>query len=326
MSTVRTDLDKIVKQSLAHLVFDSAPLPPSISGLCTDQLGILETASVDPVLFGLNAALREAALADDLAELDRLRTIFATWNFVSNHANCEGPGPAITVLGHESYDPARIALITSLYADDAGLTASLVTPPADVVATQRPLIRRASQIIAEVTPEWFAEFKHLVTEVVLAVNDRTVEGRSFAGGSTFDLFGTILINPAYRSGISHYMMTLIHESSHLRLFCHHLDDEVVLNAPEERFASPLRQQLRPMEGVFHAMWVSARMSVFGADLLERCSGTSFLDEHEQSALQREVTASRRAFSDAYDVVTTYGKLTPFGRQLVEDAALNVEAI
>ncbi len=320
MAALRVELEEMMKQSLAYLVAEAAPLPDAIAGACTVQLGRLHSASVDPVLFGLTAALRDAALADDLDELDRLRAVFATWDLAPSHPPQAGINPYVTVLGEENYDSARIALLTGLYADDVGLTTRLIAPPADAVSTERPLIRRASDIIAEAAPHWFDEFNQLVSEVVLAVNDQSVEGRNFAGGSTFDLFGTILVNPTYRSGVAHYLMTLIHESSHQRLFCHHLDDEVVLNAPEERFTSPLRRQLRPMEGVFHAMWVSARMAAFGTELLACPTIHFLLDAEERSALEGEVQSARLAFSDAHDVVKTHGMLTPLGQRLVDDAA------
>lgn len=321
MARVRAELESRLKESITHLVVDSAPLPDIIAVACKDRVTMLETAHIDPASFGLNAALRNAALANDLTELDRLRAIFATWEFPRRLGREGSENPAITVLGTQSYDPARVQLLTNLYGDDTGLTTNLVAPPSDVSDAQSPVIRRACDIIAEATPEWFDELDMLVSEVLLAINDRTVDGRNFAGGSTFDLFGSILVNPAYRSSVAHYMMTLIHESSHLRLFCHHLDDEIVLNAPEERFASPLRRDSRPMEGVFHAMWVSARMAAFGIDVLRSPQTAHLLSADELDDMRAQIDAARRAFLDAHEVVERHGILTDFGWKLVRDAAL-----
>ena len=55
-----------------------------------------------------------------------------------------------------------------------------------------------------------------------------------------------------------YIPRLIHEYSHNLLFGIARNEPLVFNDPEERDESPLRQDLRPMDGIYHALFVSAR--------------------------------------------------------------------
>ena len=51
---------------------------------------------------------------------------------------------------------------------------------------------------------------------------------------------------------------LIHEQSHLYVHLINNDDPIVLN-PRERYQSPLREEKRPLIGVYHATFVLARV-------------------------------------------------------------------
>ena len=79
----------------------------------------------------------------------------------------------------------------------------------------------------EFAPEWAKEFELLVSQILLAENsDPTKNG--FGGASVFSAFGSLLINPKSNKDTATVFMTLIHESSHSRLFLHHLNDPIIL--------------------------------------------------------------------------------------------------
>lgn len=325
VADVRATIESRLVSSLRYLVEELEPLPSDIAAACRERLLRLTPDRIDPALHGLHAQMRNAALNGDRIAYDTTRHLFAQWTLDRSPRTDNGT-PAILSLTENDYDPIRSRILAAGFADDVGLTTQLVPPPGDVLTQETPSLRRALRLIADFAPDWSAEVSQLVSEIILATNSSMVPDRNFAGGSVFDLFGALLVNPAHRSDIAHYLMTIIHESSHLRLFCYHLDDEVVLNDDVARYHSPLRRQPRPMEGVFHAMWVSARMAVFGRDLLERVSGRDVLSVHETSQMRDQVRAATVAFHDGRGVVEEHGKLTELGRQLLDDATRAVGTV
>jgi len=326
MAGVRAVIESRLIDSLRYLVDELEPTPADIAAACRDSLARLAPPVLDPALHGLHADMRAAALRADKPAFDAARRVFSQWQFDAATPRAENGAPAIRSLAESDYDPARRQILTAGFADDVGLTTQLVAPPADILSTQGQTIGRACRLAAELAPEWSDEFSQLVSEIILATNAAAMTGRNFAGGSVFDLFGALLVNPTYRTDIAHYLMTIIHESSHLRLFCYHLDDEVVLNDDVARYHSPLRRQPRPMEGIFHAMWVSARMAVFGHELAERAAGSELMSPDEVSMLRDQVGSAVIAFRDGYGVVQEHGDLTELGKRLAADARRAVDAI
>lgn len=112
-----------------------------------------------------------------------------------------------------------------------------------------------------------SEIRELVIEVVGASRSAHA-GRGFGGASSFMLWGSVLLNTEYYDAKLDMMAALLHETAHQLLFGLSLDQPVVENDVEERYASPLRPDPRPMDGIFHATFVCARMHYGYARLME----------------------------------------------------------
>ncbi|MFH5776515.1 aKG-HExxH-type peptide beta-hydroxylase [Paracoccus sp. NGMCC 1.201697] len=318
MLRLQADLHDRLHLSLTHLLTEVIPPEPDEVAAITEGLGRLRAQFPEPALFALHMALRDSLLAENAEAFALARRRFAAWDF-RDHPS---PGPVVSPLAADRLGSARAELIARALADDVGLTTSLTAPPPEATEAMAATIARADALLALASPDWRAELRLLVSEVFLAVNGGADGRQGFAGGSSFDLFGAILMNPLHRNDLAHVLMTLIHESSHLRLFCWHLDDEVVLNGPEETFRSPLRKQPRPMEGVFHATWVSARMAVCGRAVLSTAGNA--LSEDEALRLGKDVDQALATFRDGLGIVREHGRLTAQGARLVADASDAVE--
>ncbi|WP_225029803.1 aKG-HExxH-type peptide beta-hydroxylase [Xinfangfangia pollutisoli] len=305
--------------SFTHLMTEV--LPPAEGRAAAYRAAVdraLGAGFPSPVLLGRHAELRDAALAGDEAAFNLQRDAIADLAFAPAEAAFR-----IVPLVPSAWEGDGIEIIRRRIADDVGLTTQLSAPAEPMIALATERLTRARAIIATATPDWGAELDALLSEVILAVND----GRAgFAGGSVFDLFGAILFNPNTRATISHHLITLIHESSHLLLFAYHLDDEVLLNDPDQLYTSPLRQQGRPMEGIFHAMWVSARMAAFGRALLAAPDLPALMSEDEIAQLRQDTEAARRAYVNGHETVDAHAQLTALGAQIHADAAAAMAAL
>lgn len=271
--------------------------------------------SRSPAAHGLQALFREAAIAGDIAAIGQLHD--------RHGAVLEGPAPGtptrIVALQQPDLSDSEIACLQAAFADDIGLTERLIPPPADIVARLQADVPALLARLRGALPLWADEFEALVALIVLAT---TPEGR-FGGASAFAAWGAILLNPAAQGDRLALLMTLIHESSHLKLFGAYLDDEIVLNAPDDRFASPLRREPRPMNGIYHAAFVLARMIACLDDLRASGQAGAVLGDGSEARLDEFLAGLRRQFHAGYGMIAEHGRLTPLGRDIIHEAAATV---
>ena len=89
-------------------------------------------------------------------------------------------------------------------------------------------------------------------------------------------WGSVFANTKHYSNPLKAADCLVHECTHALLFALSLEEPLVKNPVDECYPSPLRRDLRPMDGIFHATMVCARLSEFYHILLneENYKGSS----------------------------------------------------
>jgi HEXXH motif-containing protein len=164
-------------------------------------------------------------------------------------------------------------------------------------------------------PELAGEFSGLVCEIVLA-GGQSMDGKiRFAGASSFLLWGAIVVNPtAHHTPVS-LIEGLAHESAHSLLFGLMIDEPLVLNPDWERFQSPLRDDPRPMEGIYHATFVVARVSY----AMQRLLASGLLDAASVEEVKETLETNQKAFADGLPTVERHGRLTSRGTAIMAAA-------
>jgi HEXXH motif-containing protein len=114
---------------------------------------------------------------------------------------------------------------------------------------------------------------------------------------------------------------LAHESAHNLLFGLSADESLVENSPAELFSSPLRVDARPMDGIYHATFVTARMH----RAVKRLMDSGILSGELQEKAHRELTENARLFARGIETVDRGAKLTDLGRAVMEGARSYMEA-
>jgi hypothetical protein len=163
-------------------------------------------------------------------------------------------------------------------------------------------------------PEVSGEIRSLLAEVVFAsgeADDKLI----FHGISSFYLWGTVFLNAQGHKTALEVAQTLAHESSHMHLFAAALDSPLVENPDEERYTSPLRLDARPMDGIYHAAYVSARMHYVLSRLLVSNVLSPTQIEDANAACANHV----KSFRSGHQVVAAHGNLTDLGRALLSQA-------
>ncbi len=177
----------------------------------------------------------------------------------------------------------------------------LAPPPTDAVEKATANIRNALELMQEAAPELSEETRALTFEIVLAVP--ASERRVFNGTSAFEFLGGILYNPHQMPTPIEAAINIVHEACHQLLFRLGHEELLILNPRSELHASPLREDPRPLEGIFHATVVIARMHYLLGKLLK-------LDrwgEEEREAISDDIAQYEKKFQDGVDVLDRHAQ-------------------
>ena len=188
------------------------------------------------------------------------------------------------------------SVITSTFSESV----SLETPEIDLFEQTKSNIRLALNQIQHIDSMLYEEIKTFVTNFVVIHSNR------FVAGSSFPLIGLVGLND--HSSVETLMDHIVHESAHQYIFHLTVFDE--LCSGDGLFTSPLRSDPRPIEGVFHSLYVLARLIYFYR--LARSQGDNLI-YHKCDEMIEDYT---RRFYDACSVVETHGTLTELGKNLV----------
>ena len=302
-------LDQRMRSDLANsLRYLVSVLEPH---LALDQPGIdaflarLEKAPTPPLTLAIYSDLVFATEASDLLAAQRLVSLLVSQ---PDHPG----GLRVFPLG----DPAKDADADRYvrYIDtDPNLRMNLSTPGPGSVRHAETKIQEAMALMEAGDPDLAAEIKALLREIVLCSGREETGGYTFDGASTFLLWGAIFINANRRGDDLVMVQMLAHESAHNLLFALSPDEPLLNNDSAERYPSPLRDDPRPLEGIYHATFVLARMH---RSLKQLLAGNK-LSPAQQSRAEKDAEANARYFAQGMETLDAHADLTPTGRAILE---------
>jgi hypothetical protein len=220
----------------------------------------------------------------------------------------------VALLSDSDLGPGMATVYLEHIIEDGGAGAGFTAPPEQVAREDSERIRVALDLLAQADPELAGEIATLTPEIVL-VHAPTGE-YTFNGGSSFHLWGSILINAAVHPTAVKLIEGFAHESGHSLLHGLTLGHPLVENDPEERHSSPLRADPRPMEGVVHATYVLARMHL----AMERLLASGGLDPDQRAEAGRALERCAEAYAEGARIVQAQARFTPLGAEIFAGAA------
>ena len=291
----------IAEQARTHIPIDEARLQP----LLLDLDGI---DRVRPEVFGIYNDMLAAVAADNANHLETLFKVL-----------CDRPVRAgrltIRALCDNERRSGEVERIRR-YAGTEAASITLFEPTAQDVDFSRKRLIRALEILRISAPDCYQEFEAIVSEIILIASDPVLEIPDFQGVSIFELWGGIVINPSWRHETDFDVAEdLVHEATHELLFALSLDEPLVTNPSSDRFASPLRTDPRPMDGIFHATFVVARVHY----ALSCMSAGDVMTDAEKERSRAILGDYRRRFRDSVALIREHGQLTDTGRQVLQGA-------
>lgn len=258
-----------------------------------------------PVCFGLYYQLA-LALMDD--RLDDARAIAARMSQVS---------PArvsLQLIALDELADEDVKLYQTLMDTDPQMSFAMLTPTLAMTSVFRERYQAAFGLMQTAMPTLAHEISGLIREICMVSGDADARYQ-FDGGSSYMLWGGLFLNIDSPETDIQLIEHLAHEAAHSLLFGYSLDEALVLNEDTELFASPLRIDPRPMDGIYHATFVSARMHWAMSQLLAFASLSETEREHAEEAKRADI----ENFKAGYEVVARHGRLTATGHAVMEEA-------
>jgi HEXXH motif-containing protein len=218
----------------------------------------------------------------------------------------------LKIAGIDDRNEAEAARYRRLLMPDPDLVGA---PDAEMLSQTRSRIGAAFEMLDRGFPEMAGEIRALLREIVIAAGPKDPKALTFDGASSYMLWGATLLNARGQTNVLDTAQALAHESGHNLLFGFCVSGPLVDNPDDELFSSPLRKDPRPMDGVFHATYVIARMHQTLMHLLE----SGVLEAGDQQRALADLEAHRRNFAVGDRVVREGGRLTPLGVEAIESA-------
>lgn len=160
---------------------------------------------------------------------------------------------------------------------------------------------KAMDLIHEVWPEMYREASAHVRAVYLL-------DTSEIGAVTINLFqGAVFMS--HRSDLMWTTENLIHEFGHARLDQLFELDDLLLNSPDERYPSPWREDLRPVKGILHGLFVFVRIALWYERVEAAAPHADITDRMQQVLAQ---------IGQALDTLRQYARWTALGEQLFSE--------
>jgi HEXXH motif-containing protein len=206
------------------------------------------------------------------------------------------------------------AEVVALLADGGDTLMDLAPVPAEDAAAFARLLDEGRALMARELPDLLGEISAIVNTVLLG-HGRPGAAMEFDGASHYQFWGLLVLNPRHHRTPLAVAEVLAHEAGHSLLFGLSVDEPMVLNPDEELYASPLRRDPRPMDGIFHATFVSARMAL----AMERLAASPNLSAADRAAAATAAAADRRNFAAGDAVVRDHGRLTATGTAVIDAA-------
>lgn len=222
----------------------------------------------------------------------------------------------VLTLSEAELGAARFESYRRYATADTEIPLEILVPEPGQLSDFRRRIGEAMDWYRQVCPELAEEIGEIAREIIAAPPDRSAHDTDFDGISIFEMWGAVFMNPdrLSRSTID-AAMGLAHETTHHLLFSFCTDEPMSLNEPGERHRSPLRADPRPMEGIFHATVVVARMH-FAASRLLTLDG---LEPELRKELEKTIDDFEIRFADGAGVIREHGRLTATGQEVLAGA-------
>jgi hypothetical protein len=305
-------LDQTMREQLSQsleYIFDTIRNRLDIDlNQCDRASEIIRTNKVSPKIFARYYDLVFAVNADNFTLAQRL--VDEILSILNDSVQFEIIPYSKIVLG-DDYERYPRLVFTNYSSNNP-----MDSPNQDLCAAHTEKLELAIEIIRTVDSDIYREIQDLLLQVIITVNSEQFKSaRPYAGASSFMTWGAIFINANLYVTKYQIVEFFVHELTHCVLFGYSCINPLVLNPVSESYQSPLRNDSRPMDGIFHATLVCARIVQF----MKKWETYGTIDIAHASWLEQTHTTYLQKFFDGVAVIKKNGQLSNKGSLFLEEA-------
>lgn len=282
----------------------------------TSLLRLAPKLDLDPPLEALSQGIHSPAMWAWYADLcraiiveDSERLLQAARGLSESAVHCAPKG--VWNLTDADLGPGCADLFARTVDDNADLPLDLVAVDTSEFHRANGLIAQARDLIGRACPDLLVEIDTFAGRIILAAGPPG--GTVFSGAASVFLWGAILLNPVAIEDPVSMVEAIAHESAHALLSGLTGGADLTTNDPDEKYPSPLRADLRPIEGIAHATFVLARMVL----ALESLARPDLLGAKGRQKLAAMLETNNRLFDAAAAITKKHAQFTDEGSEIFE---------
>ncbi|HCT7995533.1 TPA: histidine kinase [Morganella morganii] len=198
-------------------------------------------------------------------------------------------------------------MILKIIRDDKQLGFGYCDDPV-LAAAETEKITQALSVIHRCAPETGNEIDRFIHQIYLT--QETADGSRFMrSGTNFYMWGMMFayVHPSH--SVAYYIDILAHECGHTALNILNAGDPLVLNPADEVFAAPLRDDDRPMIGIFHALFVLSRICYVFSEIIRNSNGIPEPEYYDR------LSSNLEKLRNTADIVRQHAILTETGKNI-----------
>ena len=243
-----------VKKSIHYLINECQnKLSISDEKLAHSLLKLQDIERLTPEIHYYHHALQAAMRRQEKDNVHIL--LLKLIDIIDHAASLEFKELSITSVGNLEWEKFVTEEAIRLTKEDCDREAEITPISESTLSFFKDVVTAALCIIARHDSDMYDEIHEQVKIIKL------FDGKVTMGLTDVRILGAMLIRLPRQNlnPVLYFLEHIVHEASHIHLNCLMAMDPIILNSSEDRFASPLRKDLRPMVGVLHATYVSARI-------------------------------------------------------------------
>ena len=245
-------------------------------------------------------------LTENYEDKDQIKFRQNVQLFLTSYKMYSGTLRKVIPYGHQIFSSPHWHQCDAVIKNSFSETVTLAPPNAKKFSETSMKVRMALENIKRVSPIVHEEIETFITTYMIVHSNR------FVAGSSFPLIGLVGLSDAH--SIDHIIDLMVHENAHQYIYHLTVFDEVCQG--EGMFQSPLREDARPLEAIYHATFVLARLIYF----YQLCEGmVCFEDQKKAKTL---LQTYHLKFKDGYKTLKAHAIFTPLGEKLL-DSCWNV---
>lgn len=187
-------------------------------------------------------------------------------------------------------------------------------PSVEAFLRSKSAMNEALEHIKILDYDCYRELHELITDIVIC------DSQLINAGTCFNTFGFLYVRQLNdNESWLKYFEHLVHEAGHHHLYSVLAEDPLIDPSMENQyFSSPLRQEKRPLNGIYQAMFVLARTIRAFNRMKSNINYQKFIPNirtHYNNA--KNDSSFEDKFYDTYTVIKQHAKLTLVGNSLLE---------